>query len=149
MTTEVQKRDDLCWICWNVCPVLVFALLQSLLRNLLHLFIKTHNFLANTWSSAVLLFVRKIENMFSGTASTIVHYRFCQYTHKCALSRVYITNNGDSCVIFRSHSTLILHLDEILLEIRWLLNLFELVVCNASIDLDFRTLADRILILLN
>jgi hypothetical protein len=47
--------------------------------------------------------MRKVENLFSSAASTIVHNRLRKHTHKGRLARVHIADDSYACIILRSN----------------------------------------------
>ena len=109
VTTEIDKGNQLFWVCWDMDPVFIFILLQTLHCNLLKIFIKAHNLLSNTRSSPILLFVREVKDMFSCKTPTVVHDWLSKNSNERTFPRVNISNHSDSSVIFWSLMALVVH----------------------------------------
>lgn len=95
VATEISDGDDFAADRYDLAPILVFVLVESLGEDLLALFVKTHNFVSNGTGPAGFLFMEIVKDSDTGRSITIVFDTFGQDGDKGWFTGIDVTNDTE------------------------------------------------------
>lgn len=91
MTTQVHQRDYFSAVLYNLLPILIFILVESLRDDLLAIGIEAHDLLTNGACPAGFLLVPVVKDPGSGDAIAIVWHALGQDSHQSGLTGIDVT----------------------------------------------------------